>query len=303
MQAQIQAAINTPLDIIETNVLSAMERVPIYDGRKMAWGGTAALCASGPSLADMIEPIRICSKNPGIAVFAIKGAHDFLIDNGIVPTAMVMMDAKPDQVRYVQHPHPDVEYWVGTQSDPGVFTALEDSNVIGWHGYNGINTIPGRHIMGGRSTGVRSLALATSVGFSILHCFAFDCSFLDGNAYATNEGDKRIKKVCDVEVDGKMFVSTLDMVGQAFDFMEALSAPWCPKVIIYGTGLLPTIAALPPGDHIIRARLHDLDEKLIYGDDKISWRELKTMAGEDGWIEMPLSLCSAAVADSQTVTI
>jgi hypothetical protein len=303
MKASVQAAVNTPVEDLERNILSSVERVPIYDGRKMAWGGTAAICGSGPSLPSMLGPVGWCDKNPKIAVFAIKGAHDFLIENEIIPDVMVMMDAKPDQVRYVKNPNPDVEYWIATQCDPSVFTALEGQNVIGWHGAGVTAPVSGRYVGGGRSTGVRSIGLAASLGFTILHFFGCDCSFLDGNAYSTNEGDKKIKKICDVEVNGQTFVSTMDMVGQAFDFMEALCHPLCPRVIIYGDGLLPTIAGLDPGDHAVRVRLHDPEEKLIYGDDKISWKELNTMAGEDGWIEMPLSLRGAIEAESTTATI
>ena len=112
MKASVQAAVNTPVEDLERNILSSVERVPIYDGRKMAWGGTAAICGSGPSLPSMLGPVGWCDKNPKIAVFAIKGAHDFLIENEIIPDVMVMMDAKPDQVRYVKNPNPDVEYWM-----------------------------------------------------------------------------------------------------------------------------------------------------------------------------------------------
>jgi hypothetical protein len=304
MQATVQAALNVPLDIIEKNILSAVEsRVPIYDGRKMAWGGTVAICASGPSLANHIDKVEWCAKHPGVAVLAIKGAHDYLIENGIIPTFMMMMDAKPDQVRYVLNPHPDVEYWVCTQSDPAVFSALEGSNVIGFHGLNGVSTVPGRYITGGRSTGVRSLALTTSVGFTIKHCIGFDCSSIDGEHYSTNEGDKKIKKICDVEINGKRFVSTMDMVGQAYDFLETLANPGIGKVLIYGEGLLPYLAGLGEGQHTVRVRMHDPDEKLIYGDSRITWEELKKMASEDGWIEMPLSLGAAPEAAETTAKV
>jgi len=56
----------------------------------------AVLVASGPSVEGQLESIKR-QKQRGRLIFAIKDAHDWLIQHGVVPHGAVVVDPVDDQ--------------------------------------------------------------------------------------------------------------------------------------------------------------------------------------------------------------
>src|SRR5690606_7072628 len=58
--------------------------------------------------------------------------HDWLIERGLIPEFHVLLDARPENVRFVKKPHKKVTYLISAQCHPSIFEALEGHSVIMW---------------------------------------------------------------------------------------------------------------------------------------------------------------------------
>ena len=92
---------------------------------------------SGPSVKSQIKKIRALKKK-GAMVLAIKGAHDFLIQNKVIPHAAVAVDPLPHIVRCFRKKLPEHDitrpaYLIASQCHKEVFDYLSDQRVILWH--------------------------------------------------------------------------------------------------------------------------------------------------------------------------
>lgn len=90
------------------------------------------ICGSGPSI-DLVDPAEG-------DVFALGGAHDYLISRGIVPVGWINADPLPWVAQYIQNPHPDVTYLLASHSHRFLFEALEGHRVVLWHNNCGAGT-------------------------------------------------------------------------------------------------------------------------------------------------------------------
>lgn len=150
---------------------------------------------SGPSVSGQVKKIRKM-KERGAMILAIKGAHDFLIKNKIIPHAALAVDPQPHIVKCFRRQLPKGEpirptYLISSQCHPDVFDSLKDQEVVLWHllATSTSELLNGRLQIGGGSTsGSRGIVLAWMMGFRTFHLFGFD-SCLQGY------GDKRLRKV------------------------------------------------------------------------------------------------------------
>lgn len=94
--------------------------------------GRVVICAAGESTLEMLPLIKQ-RKAEGIAICAVKGVANVLIENGVVPDYAVFMDSQENQVRFFENPHPDVTYYVASNSHPKVFEALKGFKCIQWY--------------------------------------------------------------------------------------------------------------------------------------------------------------------------
>ena len=60
------------------------------------------IVGGGPSLQDNLPKLQFLKKYGDI--FALNGTHDFLIERGIVPDYLVLLDSRPENVTFVQSP-------------------------------------------------------------------------------------------------------------------------------------------------------------------------------------------------------
>lgn len=104
--------------------LPELATVPVHDR-------TMAVAGSGPSLA-VLPPCYADAATP-YDIFAVGGAHDWLIDKGVIPAAWINADPMPMIGEYLKRPHKDVAYWVASHSHPFVFEALQGFDVRVWH--------------------------------------------------------------------------------------------------------------------------------------------------------------------------
>jgi uncharacterized Rossmann fold enzyme len=242
---------NTPLSRILKNVKVNAEKKLRWVDKGTANAAQAVLVGGGPSLKDHVEEIRWHTTHAGRLVFAMNRAAHFLVDQGIKPDFMVIMDPRPENIAFA-NPNWAQMFLVASQVDPGVLVRLKDANVTLFH-----PMVPGIEkelpffrrwqyvpIGGGTTVGLTSIALAYVLGFRRMHLFGYDSSYCDEKLHAYRQAltPGEAEKI-EVVVDGVRYVTTPTMLEQARSFMGLSSALMEVGVhfSINGTGLLPAM--------------------------------------------------------------
>ena len=209
--------------------------------------GAVSICGSGPSLRD--EYTELVGD-----VMACNGAHDFLIERGIIPTYGMLFDAAPAMADFIT-PHHDVIYLIASRCHEAVFRKLEDYNVVVWHCMGDPGLVPLLEaesinepaIHGGSAAVLRAAILAWVMGHQECHLFGCDSSYEDGQHHA----GKTLVPETEIDVcpviggqGGKWFKSTAWMAGQVEDFIDMFPAMTKKgyRMVVHGRGLLPEMA-------------------------------------------------------------
>ena len=208
--------------------------------------GIVCIVGGGPSLKDNLHILRAFQRDLGAKVWAINGAHDWLRDQGINPDAMVMVDARPENVRFVSMPVIGTTYYLGPRCHPDVFDALEGAKVVRLGMLEESDC--------GTTSGTWAMCAAWVEGYNDIRLFGFDSSYRDddGHAYAQSLNDG--ESVEDYWCGGKKYRAAVWMAQQVVDFqniVDDLKEHDC-VVRVYGDGLLPEMArqmADPEGVH------------------------------------------------------
>lgn len=254
---------NTPkeklLENIEINCkrgLQALGPHNVQDQRICIVGGGLSLKETLGELKELVEE--------GAKVVAVNGAHDWLIDNGILPSAMVMVDAQPHNIRFAQKPIKKCKYLIASQCDPIVFDALKDHNLFIWHAvidqkedeqqiidkyYKGKYSM----VVGGSTVALRAIWLMRVLGYHKIDLFGIDSCVIDEehHIYPQKENDEH--EIQDVICSGKEFRASAWMISQADDFIRFIKCLGSYfELNVHGNGLI---------SHIIRTGAEALQEQ------------------------------------------
>src|SRR3972149_792273 len=139
----------------------------------------------GPSLTETWTEIT----QPCITV---GGAHDFLIEQGIIPTWHAECDGREHKTKHLEHPHPDVTYLMATICNPRMWDQLQGQKVLTWHNANGKHVVewigandPGGVLLAGGSViGLTAIHLGGFLGFRRFRLFGFDGNFRGESRHA-----------------------------------------------------------------------------------------------------------------------
>ena len=232
---------------IERNLRRTMESKyqPINELLSGPHDRELSICGFGPSLRETY------TKLSG-DVWACNGAHNWLIEQGVIPKYAMFWDAA-EVVKEFINPHPDVIYLVASRCHEAVFETLDGFNVYVWHaaGDPGIDDLLCEYRIAepmhghGSAAVTTSMMLASNLGYRRMNAFGADASFPDG------EDTHARKSVVPEEhliiyVDGRRFNSTSWLAGQVEDFKQIgalLKAQGC-TIEFYGDGLLPHVARI-----------------------------------------------------------
>ena len=204
----------------------------MYHPRKIspmrAHSGQALLCAGGPSLEKEL-PALVRLAREGGTIFAVKSAHDRLLNLGVVPDCCILLDPRGHVKDFIENPHPDVDYIVASMCHRSVFQRLQqhDARVWLYHARVGAGEEQvlasvikdGAELMiaGGCSSATRGLSLAHLLGFRSAHLFGYDLCY-DG------PGEGRVQITVR---DGKVFMkgdiwTDFEKVAQAQELAMAI---------------------------------------------------------------------------------
>jgi hypothetical protein len=210
----------------------------------------ALLVGGGPSLEETRDEIAKLDE-VGAHVFALNGAGIWLQENGIIPDAVIVLDARPHNARFVANISRLAVLYLATQCDPAVFEAGKNNEIVAWHpnmdGTSGVIEPRYREtifIGSGTSVGMRAMRLVHVLGYRTVHLFGYDSSYRDdeAHAYPQAENDSDLPREC--FCGGRRFVSTGWMIRQADDFKHIAAGLMTEGMTIHvhGDGLLPEVA-------------------------------------------------------------
>jgi uncharacterized Rossmann fold enzyme len=186
-----------------------------------AQSGAILLVASAPSVKGQLELIKKMNA-AGSPIVAIKGAHDWLIDNGVIPDYALAIDPQEHRIAFYK-PQPSVHYMIASQCHPAMFDNLDGYQVTLWHPYVKKGQDRPKNCMligGGTTSGLRAISLFYVLGYRQFELFGFD-SCNDGEVLRVNgEGLKEGDKLIEVKIDpqGETFYCNTAMALQAEHF-------------------------------------------------------------------------------------
>lgn len=172
------AAISSDITIeqMKKNIKRGLPRLHNLEGFRLSKNEPIVLVGGGPSLKDNLQTL---SKFKNIIVCG--SAHDYLIEQGIIPTYAVVCDPDAISANYLTKNHQKVKYLVSTGCDDEVYNILKDKDIYIWHCYSDdalkrqAEIEPNFQAVGGGCTvGLRSISIALMLGYSDIHFFGFD---------------------------------------------------------------------------------------------------------------------------------
>lgn len=213
------------------------------------------IVGGGPSLRDNLHHIRN-HKSRGHPIWAANGAHDYLIENDIIPDVMLNLDSGEEHIKVLQKPHKDVIYFVASQCHPNVFEALEGYNIRMWHNYNkGTPALlkelgeEGNIFAGGCSVCLKSVNIAAAMKHKVIHLYGVDSSYgkddEEDHAYVS-EFDEAPTEIFTVNAGEKAFRARGWMIQQSQDFQVQYNQckSFGIKLTAHGEGLIPHLSTL-----------------------------------------------------------
>ena len=164
-----------------------IETMPLW--RKSKANEPVAVVGGGPSIRYTVDTLRNFK-----TIICAGSSHDWLVEQGIVPTYCVILDPEDVVLNYLKKAHPNCIYLVSSSCHPKVFEAMQDFAVVRWHAAGvepewymgewekaGIKDGDYKPLIGGGCTcGLRSISIAHLLGYRNLHLFGLD-SNLDMN--------------------------------------------------------------------------------------------------------------------------
>lgn len=206
---------------------------------------TLQIVGYGPSILQTYLSI-----DPQAPILSLSGAHDFLIQRGIVPTWHADCDPRIHKSLFVAHPHPKVDYLMATCCHPQTWQNLLRSRVFLWHADNGPETREwlekhdpaGWAMRPGPSIGTASCGLARRLGFRRARFFGFDSCFAEDGELRAGHSDApyTLEGPVTMTVGGVTYMTTVGMKRQAEEFSKFVQGL---DYELVGDGLLKALLA------------------------------------------------------------
>lgn len=226
---------------VRENILAfaaATEQLPAHNPAVKR--GVLSICGYGPSLAETWG-------NTIGPVMSMSGAHDFLLEKGVIPRYHVEIDPREFKAWFVSEPHKDCTYLINSQCHPHMFERLLErgAKVVMWHSFTGDDVaswveafFPGTRMLGGGTTiGSRAIIVARELGHRHFELHGLDCCYRGTQQWAGGHFSRPHKTVR-VLVEGDEF-ETSDLLMQATDdFFNVMRACENCRFRVHGGGLL-----------------------------------------------------------------
>jgi len=236
-------------DNIKKNIKRGLPQVKPYETQE---GKTVAIVLGGPTLKKTF-PDLLEKRQNGMPVITVNGTHKYCMTGGLIPSAMIMLDSREFNNRFVYPLVEECKYFISSQCHPSVFENLKDNKVWIWHcagddNFDLLEEEYGRDyfpVMGGATIALRAVHLLRMLGFPKFEMYGFDsCIMEDHHAYEQPENDG--EEVLDVVVSGREFLCTAANYHQAKEFVDMISKTGEHyDLAVHGDGLISHIIKNP----------------------------------------------------------
>ena len=247
-RASVDLETNVSTETIRRNIHAASLRNLEWLSVRPASSQTCLIVGGGPSLVADIETIR-AKQRAGDYLLALNGSARFLNLHGIMPDALMLLDARPDTNNAFLQCE-TLSLFLASQCDPSLFDEEAIPPVTLFH----IDTphigayVPGERqitaIGGGCTVGLIALSLAYTQGFRDVQLYGYDSSYQDVTHHAYPQPQNDEDDTINVMVAGREFITSPWMVYQVEQFQQLI--PQLAKldclVTVHGSGLLPFVA-------------------------------------------------------------
>jgi len=204
------------------------------------------LLAGGPSMRTQVDKIKELRES-GCALVTVNGAYGWALEQGLHPSAQIVLDAREFNARFTQPIHETCRYLIASQCHPSTLKDLPKERTYLWHsGLNEANEkliaergLPYFPIPGGSTVVLRALPLLRMLGYARMHLFGFDsCVAEDAHhAYPQAENDKQT--AIPVACGGRVFQCVPWQVSQASEFRDLVKFMGDEiELAVYGDGLI-----------------------------------------------------------------
>lgn len=215
-----------------------LKKAPFFNDRKVS------IVGYGPSLRATWNTIP--KDQP---IITVSGAHDYLVERGVIPTWHVDIDPRPNKAAMLK-PHKDVMYLMASVCHPDVWDVLWGFDVRLWHLINDdatVRWVRGHHpaglnsmLGGGPTAGQRAMNVAAALGFRRFDMFGVDFSF-EGERHAGPHTETPDDEMTVRLSNGEAFRTTPQMLYAAREMQEFLNTADA-EVTFHGEGLMQTLA-------------------------------------------------------------
>lgn len=227
------------------NITSALARNLPVIGQHFEHDGIAVMVGSGPTVDGEIDSIRQ-QRALGRPIIALKDAHDWLIEHGIVPDYAAAIDPQDNQWQCFKHRRSGIKYFIASQCHPSMFDHLAGCEVYLWHLYIAKNQSVPPHgtalIAGGTTTGLRTITLLYSMGYRQFELYGYDSCLKDGVLRRSGwQSTTDNEKTNEIVVDGNHFICNPAMTSQANEFQNLYVTMPDIQIASHGDGLITAI--------------------------------------------------------------
>ena len=254
--------LNTPesqiLGQVRMNILRPLPQLNHYPQQPDT---EIAIVGGGWSLADTVEELHELNAKR-VPILAVNGAGNYCVKNHIQPQILMVLDAREENLAFVEDPIPGCKYFLASQCHPSLFEACEDRDTYIYHvltfrevEYSILYAHYGesfRCVPGGSTVGLRAISVAHMLGWRLMHLFGFDsCYAPDGRHHAYeqkwNDGEgvadmwAELKTAAGTDAVQKFRCSSWQayQVEQFFSFMKRNGDQF--QLNLHGQGLLATM--------------------------------------------------------------
>ncbi len=247
VELRVKSFLANTVEDIDRNIESALKRDYIsYSDIVGTESGAVSVVGSGPSLKENWKSLR----DMDCDIIACNASSQFLLERGVVPKYMMCFDADPLMLEFLT-PHKDITYLIASRCPPKAFEILEGCRVVCWHaaGDTNISELLTKHgkmepmVAGGTAAVTRAMILAPTMGYTTIHIWGGDSSFLNGETHIRKSTTD--EKMMHIMANNRAFRCAPWMAQQAEDFkilVPALRDLCGIKVVVHGDGLIPHLA-------------------------------------------------------------
>jgi hypothetical protein len=250
--------LNVETDVIHRNIRRNIQRQLPQHAPHEETAQPIALVGGGWSASEpaVFEELRMMMFDcvggaPRTKLIALNGSASWLLERNLRPSMHIVMDARPENLPFVEKPIPGCVYYLASQCDPSLFEACEGRDVRIFHVISS-EAEEERKILdefynkrwiqvpGAGTVGIVAILLMRSLGFKFQHLFGIDsCYAPDGRHHSfpqpLNDGEGSAIFWC----AGKSFRCSAWQASQAQNFISVVQHHGkLLQLEVHGDGLL-----------------------------------------------------------------